>query len=482
MKSYRFLYICLSLSLFLWLDIDAQCIDLQPGMTLAGRVTDGVSGVSDVVVSDGYTSTLTDANGVYQMIRNDSAKFVFVSVPNNYEMPTDGSLPAFYKKIDRKMKVAYANFQLTKTEVTNNFVLFAIADPQASKDWEMDRFRTETAVDINALSKQYPSDTNFAGIALGDLTWDSPNLYPSYKDVINLLPFAVLQVIGNHDHDETVIGNDYLASRNFERNFGPAYYSYNKGQCHFVVLDNMIYHDRKSYRNEITREQLGWLENDLKYVGKDKLIILGAHVPMQANKIIVSNAPDLYRVLEGYKVVMLSGHRHKSEYTKISDSIVAYNLGAAFGSGWVGDIGQDGAPNGYGVFEINGAQIKNQYFKATGKEISYQIKMYPLNSWDSKKDCVIANVWNWDENWKFDVYENGKLMKPTLTQYYDYDPYAYDYMFGPDKPKHRPKTEPYKTNHMFYYKPKNKRAEVRIVARDGFGNVYEAKIKADQRK
>ena len=68
------------------------------------------------------------------------------------------------------------------------------------------------------------------------------------------------------------------------------------------------------------------------------------------------------------------------------------------------------------------------------------------------------------------------MKNKTLTQYHDYDPYAYEYMFGPNKPEHRPKTEPHKTDHMFYYKPKNKKAVVKIVAKDNFGNVYSEEV------
>lgn len=459
--------------------LQAQILKPQPGMSLVGRITDGLKGVSGVVVSDGFKTTVTDSNGVYQLLRNDSAKFVFISVPNNYKLPVDGSVPVFYKAIDQRMEVFYANFQLEKAPVADSFVLVAIADPQPSLDWEVKRFRTETAVDINRLVAEYPQSTDFFGIVLGDLTWDAPELYGSYKDVINEMPFSMLQVIGNHDHDETVIGHDRKASHNYEKNFGPAYYSYNRGQCHFVVLDNVIYHSRKSYKDEITQEQLDWLKEDLKHVSKDKLIVLGAHVPMQVgdNKVVVSNAPELYEILDGYKTVLLSGHRHRNEYTKISENIEAYNISATFGFGWIGDIAQDGTPNGYGVFEIEGADIKNQYFKGVDKAKDYQMRLYPLGSWSEKNDCVLANVWNWNEDWSFEIYENGKLMKNrTLTQYHDYDPYAYEYMFGKDKPKHRPKTEPHKTNHMFYYKPKNKKAVVKIVAKDNFGNIYSEEV------
>ena len=53
----------------------------EPGMNLVGRVTDGKNPIEGAVVSDGFTVTTTDAQGVYQMRVKKSTPFVFVSVP-----------------------------------------------------------------------------------------------------------------------------------------------------------------------------------------------------------------------------------------------------------------------------------------------------------------------------------------------------------------------------------------------------------------
>src|SRR5690606_41959424 len=41
-----------------------------------------------VVVSDGFTAAKTDENGVYQLVRNKKAKFVFYSTPSRSEEHT----------------------------------------------------------------------------------------------------------------------------------------------------------------------------------------------------------------------------------------------------------------------------------------------------------------------------------------------------------------------------------------------------------
>lgn len=453
----------------------AQNITIEPDKDLVGIVSDGNKGVEGVVVSDGYTTAVTNKDGVYQLARNELAKFVFITPPNNYEIPVAGKLPAQYKPINQELKIVYANFQITKGKADNNFTLIAIADPQPSVDWEADRFRNETIEDMNLLVKTYYSNIPVQGIAVGDLVWDAPKLYPTLVDKLNDLNFTILPVIGNHDHDQQTKNDDYSAAKNYEKYFGPTYYSYNKGQCHFVVLDDMIYHDRKNYDNEITPEQLEWLKQDLSYVDKNKLIVLGVHVPTTFRKRTLNNTKELYEILDGYKVLIISGHTHDGETAFIDENIVEYNLNAAFGSGWVGDIGRTGAPNGYGVFEIKGNKIANHYYKATKQDREYQIKLYPLNSWKSKNDCVIANIWNWNEKWNVEVYEDGRKIE-AVEQYTDFDPFAYEYMFGPKKPKHRPKTEPKKTHKLFSYKPISTDAVVRFVAKDEFNNEYSSEI------
>lgn len=472
------LFMSCMLSLMLSLSALGQRINVLPGMDLVGYVSDGEKGIPDVVVSDGYSVTLTDRGGIYQMKRNTMAKFVFVSVPANYKLPVAGSIPVHYKPIDQELEVVYADFQLEKGKIDKEFNLVVIADPQPAHDWELVRFRNETVKDIKTLvQNEYPAATAFLGLAVGDLTWDAPQLYPGFTNAVNEIPFPVLMTIGNHDHDEKVVDDDYNASHNFEKYFGPAYYSYNKGDCHFIVLDNILYGTRKKYKHYITDEQLEWLKQDLKYVDKDKLILVGVHAPIKYNqKQIVENAGEFYNILDGYNVVIMSGHTHTGTYTEVGDNIKEYTIHAAFGSGWSGDMGQAGAPNGYAVFGIKGNRLSDQYYKGTGLPKSHQMKIYPPKRWDSQMKNVVVNIWNYNPHWTLEVYENGKLQKKGLTQYTDFDPDAYDFYFGPDKPKHRPRTEPKKSHALFYYTPKNKKAEIKVVAKDEFGNMYTEKI------
>ena len=111
-----------------------------------------------------------------------------------------------------------------------------------------------------------------------------------------------------HQHCQTV---DADADASFEAAFGPTYSSYNIGDCHFVVLDDVLYTGSSNYTAEITEAQMAWLEQDLNHVPKDKLIIIGVHIATSRRNrptSHITNYRELYALLDGYNVRILSGH------------------------------------------------------------------------------------------------------------------------------------------------------------------------------
>lgn len=467
---------------------DDQPIEVSAGTTLAGKILDESGNpISGIVVSDGYTVMKTNDKGIYEIKRNELAKFVFVTIPEDRKIPTKGNIPQFYKPINKEKEVVFAHFKLEKKEIDTDFILLAIADPQPSDYFEMERFTRETVVDINKHFVKYKSKPVY-GITVGDIVWDKMNLFKHYINAVNKLSFPVFQVIGNHDHNQAVINNDYLASKDYEDHFGPTYYSYNIGDCHFVVLDDVYYTDRESYQATITQEQLDWLKEDLKYVSKDKKIILGIHIPTMRRRTAtqVTNNADLYALLDGYQVRIISGHAHANFTTTISESIEENSLGAAMGSFWYGDICPDGSPNGYAVYEISGNKIDNWYYKGTHLDEKAQMKLYapgamndfPANrpvflDFETVNKSVMINVYNWHTTWNIKIEEDG-VTKGAPKQYSYYDPLAMLDLFGDKIPARHPVAgEPSVTDHLFYYTPTSRTWKtVRVTVTDAHGNAY----------
>jgi len=239
---------------------------------------------------------------------------------------------------------------------------------------------------------------------------------------------------------------------------------------------------------DITDEQMAWLEQDLKYVPKDKLIIIGLHIATSRRNRPTSHVADykeLYALLDGYNVRILSGHSHNNYTTTISETIEENTLGAVMGAYWNGEeLCNDGSPRGYAVYEIEGNRIRNWYYKGTAFPREYQMYLYGPGEAVSEKyrDGLILNIFNWHTTWTVEVQEDnaGWVTLPSDSNLrYEMDRRAYDFMFGDTKPEHRPTAEPESNNdHMFYYKPASESwGTVTVRASDPYGNVYTESIR-----
>ncbi len=468
-------------------------IEVREGMNLVGILMDDNDiPVVGAVVSDGYSVTTTDNDGIYQLAADGNARFVFVSVPSDYEIPMRDGQPAIYQSLpENRNSVIRRDFNLKKQNVTSRFRLLAMADVQIGQAVELDWLREGEMPLIVDYANTLKEDLPLYGISLGDLVWDNMPYLKEYGDEMKRLGIPVFHVIGNHDHDQTVINDDDASSHHFEANFGPTYYSYNIGECHFVVLDNVYYEggSDRVYTGRITQNQLDWLEENLQHVSKDKLIVLGVHIPTMRryNDSGITNRQSLYDVLEGYNVRILSGHRHNNSTATITDKIEENNIGAVMGAFW-NDPCNDGSPRGYAVYEFDGNEITDWYYKGTETERDYQMILYAPGEavTASRRDGIIINIFSWHTHWTVDVYENDTHVKTfsdneNLRSPFEMDRTAYNAYFGDNVPVHRPYAEPEMNNdHMFYYKPSaTSGITVKVEAKDPYGNTYTESIELE---
>lgn len=100
----------------------------------------------------------------------------------------------------------------------------------------------------------------------------------------------------------------------------------------------------------------------------------------------------------------------------------------------------------------------------------HQLHVYQAGSSDEYPSDIIANVWNWDEQWKVEWYENGKRMGE-MQRYKGYDPAAKAICSDKEKVKYE-WISPVLTEHLFHATPRNKNAKIEVKVTDRFGNVY----------
>lgn len=456
-------------------------IDLS-NITLKGKVQSQGKGIAGVAVTDGINITKTDKNGQYELLSNSTAEFVYISVPAGYAIPANKGIAEFYKPISKGSNTFKADFNLEKLTVDDrkhNFVVWA--DTQMISKEDVALLKSQSVPDLQALVKSYPKDALFHGIGCGDLVWDHFELFQDYKDAVGMCGVPFYNVIGNHDMDVDARTDDKSAAT-FKQQFGPTYYSFNRGDIHYVTLDDVFFiGTAKKYIGYITENQLQWLEQDLALVKPGTTVILSLHIPTNTGAArrakkeeelggTVSNRKQLYKLLAPYKVHIMSGHTHFNDNWE-DGNMMEHNHGTVCGAWWTGPICGDGTPSGYGVYEVDGSDIK-WYYKSTGLPKEKQVRIYAKGRFKDSPEEISANVWNWDNKWKVEWFEDG-VSKGAMEQRVSFDPWAVELYAGPALPKKHKFVEPTLNDHMFFAKPSASAKQITVKATDRFGNVYE---------
>lgn len=458
-------------------------IDLS-GITLKGKVQSEGKGIAGVAVTDGINIVQTDKNGQYELQSNATAEFVYISAPAGYAFPENKGIAAFYKAIPKDNSTFRHDFTLEKLKVDDRKHTFVVwADPQMKSKKDVELLMSQSVPDLQALVKSYPEGTLIHGIGCGDLVWDEFELFADYKKAVELSGIPFYNVIGNHDMDNEARTDDKSANT-FKQQFGPTYYSFNRGEVHYITLDDVFFLGvAKKYIGYITENQMQWLEQDLALVKPGTTVVLSLHIPTftgmarRAKEEVgggtVSNREKLYKMLAPYKAHIMSGHTHFNDNWE-EGSIMEHNHGTVCGAWWTGPICGDGTPSGYGVYEVEGGDIK-WYYKSTGMPKDKQLRIYPKGRIKEAPDEISANVWNWDSKWKVEWYEDGVLKGP-MEHREAYDPWAVELYLGPQLPKKHKFVEPTLNDHMFFAKPSADAKKITVKATDRFGNVYEETI------
>lgn len=458
---------------------------LSPGLPLdairvRGRVMAGRRGLARVAVSDGLSVAATDQDGRFELITDRSRSFVTVSVPGGYALPTHptGTARCFQRVVPGPGGEASVTFDLEPVPGGDDRHAFLVlADIQAQDAEDMARFRSETVPAVRSTVASLGELPTFA-VGDGDIAWDRLALYADYEQAVREMGVPFVQVVGNHDLD-LAARSDAASTRTFEGRFGPRYYSFNRGQVHYVVLDDVLYYGG-GYIGYVDDEQLGWLKADLALVEKGRTVVVFCHIPLMSNLAersgvapvianYVTNRDALYALLAPYRTTVLTGHLHESDFSA-AGGIWERNLGAVCGGWWTGDICYDGTPNGYGVHEVAGAEVRWRY-QSTGRDAAHQMRLYRHGADPKAPDEIVANVWAWEPGATVVWYEDG-VRRGAMARRIGLDPDAVARMAGPAQPPKRPWVDPVSTGHLFYAPASRAAAEVRVEYTDRFGRVF----------
>lgn len=510
----------------------------KDGMTIKGVVYCGDEPVQGAQVSDGVNVTRTDENGWYYLASAKECGHVFVCNPKGYKYPRKAKYPEFYKTVDteRPSAVEQADFELERDEATDHTILFLADIQMCGRNEDIRQYEEHAVGDINtSISNARKQGKDVYVITLGDQSyntyWHSYNIgIPEIHESMNLLdPDAIFNCMGNHDNNPKIAG-DWAASADYREQWGPTYYSFNIGEIHYVVLDNIEFTNaecKNTFECNITTSVIKWLRKDLANVSKDTPIVVCMHAPLfyrpQCSK---PNVPDptkyrynygsqFYNSVKGFKDVrVFTGHAH-TNYTVSYLNMTEYNVGAIGGNlWWTGyfvngnSVCTDGSPGGYRVLDTSGKELKT-YYKCIGFDNGYQFRCYDLNnchitasrfapSYKNPADIdtwlangygfdssdynsdgtpkipnrVLINVFAYDTNWKVEVLEDGKPLE--VSRISGYDPFSMisDGCQRFEKTGHNNSGNPTQNSHLFLVTAKYATSPLSIKVTDQYGSVY----------
>jgi outer membrane protein assembly factor BamB/predicted MPP superfamily phosphohydrolase len=299
------------------------------GLTISGRVfvdgdEDGVAGAAErglakVAVSDGREVVLTSKSGAYEL-ETEAGRFVFVSVPRGYR-----AVKSFYANAEAGKA---ADFPLAEwPESRPSTVRFVqITDIHVTGKADTVSTFVEDIEEINALQ---PAAV-FA-MATGDLVnvGKNPLEYDNYLQGISRFRLPLFNLPGNHD----AMGAEAMA--HYHRYLGPEYYSFNVGNCHFMMLNCLSFDE----------QQKVWIEKDLAVAPRGATRIFALHfLPTQ----------EQVEYLARYgAAAVLSGHWHGNRVRESHGVLDMNTPPLRFG-------GIDRHPRSFRIVDVKRGRVNNE--------------------------------------------------------------------------------------------------------------------------
>ena len=459
-------------------DIEVLAADASDVKYLTGYIweNNGTTPVEGVMVTDGYHVTKTNAKGKYRLLYEPSVykpEFVYYTTPAGYEIGRNGTgIPVTYSKVgvnpdpentlgnghdyakDFKLgpkmtSDTHRNFN-DATGKHDKWFLFVMADPQTHEatggehnDKCLERFKNYVAPDIKArvsgFNSAIDSDTGTGqayGVICGDVTWNAPGAHhATMKSALEVGDTGVywFATPGNHDWYQGDSDTSPTISH-FKEVYGPTRISFDRGDMHVVVLNNIVVKDGstsldvENYQAGFTDDEFTWLQNDLSHVDKNKGVVLVVHIPFRQGSAVGTKSGTNVMKDHYYDAVLtelakfqhayiFAGHSHYNQTyvhtgfpTAGGDYVTEIVHCAVSGTVYHTSICADGSPAGYTIYTFEGNRAKHQRFKAIGTSGALDdggwknnIRMYwgpgsttgnyvSLYRFNASKTRIVANV------------------------------------------------------------------------------------------
>lgn len=347
----------------------------------------GEKGFKNLYISNGRDFVQTNKSGEYSIEKLDE-RFVFAIKPSGFQFSMDKNFQAkFYHTKGETFDVP-----VYPSEKEDKYSMILMGDPQVYMQDQIN-YLGEVATD-----ELLDSDYEFM-VVLGDLVGNNLSLIPTVKTTLGLTKKPNYFVLGNHDRDRGEFEDATKGDNDsYEKDLGPDYYSFNWGDAHFLVLNDVLTHPRRNEKGSdyvpgIHETQLEFIVNDLKTVPSDKLIVVCAHIPFFFGDKKDATTKKVLELLSNHeRVFMATGHAH-NQIQLFFDKDNGWNkkqpvhqlvAGAICGNWWRGEYDmfgvpgsmmRDGTPRGYWFMHVDGNEYELEY-KASGMDRNKQMHIW----------------------------------------------------------------------------------------------------------
>lgn len=246
-----------------------------------GQRDAGERPVSGAVVSDQYSVSSVDSEGMFQLSAADAASVVYVTPPDGW-----AARGIFWRPLtDRELQTH--EFALNRHAAPAEFTFVHASDTHLSPQSLPRMVKLRAAVE-----KAKPAFV----IITGDLVRDALRVgEPEARGYYDLLAaelqkfnVPVWTVPGNHEifgierHLSLVSPQHPLYGKKMYRHYlGPDYYSFNFGGVHFVGVDSVDIADLW-YHGHVDAAQMEWLARDLAAVPAGTPVVTFNHIPFMS--------------------------------------------------------------------------------------------------------------------------------------------------------------------------------------------------------
>jgi hypothetical protein len=384
---------------------------------------DGKFGEADqpfvnVRVSNGKEIVKTDDKGQWELPLEEDAIF-FLIKPSGYQSKlSENNLPRFYyvHKPNGSPKLRYPgskptgaipesiDFPLYQSNEAEDFQILLFGDPQPRNKQEVDY------ISHDVIAQLIGDQSSTFGVTLGDIAFDNLETLEPLNQAIAMIGIPWHNVIGNHDLNLDADSRKHV-NETFESLYGPTYYSFDYGQVHFVVLDNIdwsVKDGKRRYIANFGERQREFLKKDLELIPDSQMVVLLMHVPF----LDCEDHQEMFRLIEKRPFcVSVSAHRHVHTHQFFGDDegwkgekehhhIVNVTVSGSWWSGAKNDRGVphstmgDGAPNGYSIMKFTDGRYMLDFRGAGLSEREQMLIQMPDEVTIGKDSEFWVNVYN----------------------------------------------------------------------------------------